>query len=130
MRSKLPDIGRLIGEFIEFLHDHGALNYNRTQIIGHSLGAHLAGYAGKYIRARDALGLDAIVGLDPAGPLFFIDKPDDRLTASDAQYVETLHTTGAPIGFQYPIGSTDFYANWGDRPLGCKNDLFGICSHA
>ena len=34
------------------------------------------------------------LGLDPAGPAFYKDEPQVRLTKNDAAYVDILHTNG------------------------------------
>jgi pimeloyl-ACP methyl ester carboxylesterase len=52
--------------------------------IGHSLGAHACGFAGK------GLTFARITGLDPAGPLFRLAKESDRLARTDAEYVFLL----------------------------------------
>jgi len=50
-------------------------------IIGHSLGAHACGFAGKkYKFAR-------ITGLDPAGPGFKGQSKEKRLDIDDAKYI-------------------------------------------
>uniref|UniRef100_A0A182QR96 Lipase domain-containing protein n=1 Tax=Anopheles farauti TaxID=69004 RepID=A0A182QR96_9DIPT len=59
-------------------------------LIGHSLGAHVAGLTGKHFQTEPKLA--AIVALDPAGPLFAGDRPAERVDANDAQYVEVIHT--------------------------------------
>lgn len=41
---------------------------------------HAAGLVGKFVRRGK---VQAIFGLDPAGPLFSIDRPNDRIAASD-----------------------------------------------
>lgn len=64
--------------------------------------------AGKNVRAGK---LPKIIGLDPAFPLFSIDKPHERLNSSDAIYVETIQTS--KLGFFDPIGKVSFYPNGG-----------------
>lgn len=77
-------------------------------VLGHSLGAHCAGHAGKQvIRGRIAV----IVGLDPAGPLFSIDS-NDRLDHTDADHVEMMATDTEFLGFELPLGHSNFYVNW------------------
>lgn len=39
-----------------------------------------------------------ITGLDAAKPLFDVNKPHQRLDASDAKYVELIHTNGGLLG--------------------------------
>lgn len=67
------------------------------------------GAAGK----RTAQNIAAVVGLDPAGPLFSLDDPANRLHATDAQYVESIVTDGGRLGFEHPVADATFYPNWG-----------------
>ncbi len=55
------EIARLVNSMIR----RRAVSPESFHIIGHSLGAHIAGYAGERIP-----NLGRITGLDPAGPLF------------------------------------------------------------
>lgn len=124
-RYELPNLSIHIARFIVFLGMHGNLNLKTTQLVGHSLGAHMAGLIGKRLHSK----LAAIVGLDPAKPLFDLALPDERLSYDDAKYVEVIHTGIDLWGFSDPIGRTDFYPNWGSRQFGCGINLAGICSH-
>ncbi|EDW45180.1 GM10147 [Drosophila sechellia] len=96
-------------------------------VIGHSLGAHVAGYAGKQVGQKR---VHTIVGLDPALPLFSYDKPDKRLSSKDAFYVKSIQTNGGVKGFVKPIGKATFYVSGGRKQPGCGVDLAGTCSHA
>lgn len=105
--------------------------------VGHSLGAHLMGFAGKCSQS-----FDRITGLDPAGPNFETELTPSRLTASDAKFVDVIHTDGyskpwtlqsitAPTnhyGTLIPMGTVDFYPNWGHSQPGCEMFSF-IGSH-
>jgi len=45
-------------------------------LAGHSLGAHICGYAAKWLKTRTDGKLPRISALDPAGPMFqFLDDP-------------------------------------------------------
>ena len=45
-------------------------------LAGHSLGAHICGYAAKWLKTRTTGKLPRISALDPAGPMFqFLDDP-------------------------------------------------------
>jgi len=68
------------------------LNPKHVHLIGHSLGAHTAGYAGERIE-----GLGRITGLDPAEPYFQGMPSHSRLDPSDAQLVDVIHTDGSSI---------------------------------
>ena len=58
--------------------------------IGHSLGAHICGFAGQRLKI---LKLGHISGLDPAGPGFTLNKADTRLDKTDATLVVIMHTS-------------------------------------
>ena len=125
-RNKVPVVGAITAEFIDFLHNEFHLSYDSLVVIGHSLGAHVAGFCGKSVQYGQ---LSYIVGLDPAGPLFDYNKPDSRLSENDAKYVQTIQTNGNGQGTLEPIGSATFYSNWGRLQPGCGKDLAGKCSH-
>lgn len=71
-----------------------------------------------------------IVGLDPALPLFHSSEADARLTSTDAEYVETVHTSAGKLGFAVPIGHASFYPNGGIKQPGCGWDPVGSCAHS
>ncbi|KAM7350229.1 phospholipase A1-like [Cochliomyia hominivorax] len=125
----IPAVGHDIAQFIEFLNEKFNITFDSIVLIGHSLGAHVAGFCGKSVKRGK---LKYIVGLDPASTLQRYDKPAERLNNFDADYVLTLQTDARSLdnakgrGFLEPIGSTSFYANWGRRQPGCNRYL---CSH-
>jgi len=98
--------------------------------IAHSLGAHLLGLAGRYSRS-----FDRITGLDPAGPSFEKVNQENRLCGTDAKIVDVIHTDGydtifdpedwfAPVnhyGTLIPLGTIDFYPNFGYRQPGISH---------
>jgi pimeloyl-ACP methyl ester carboxylesterase len=109
------------------------INPSKTQLIGHSLGAHVMGNAGeKYKELTRISGseksINMIVGLDPAGPLFesdfnpatlsndssnTLDETANRLDATDADRVVALHTSET-LGFDRNLGDLDLFVNWSD----------------
>jgi hypothetical protein len=42
--------------------------------------------------------------MNPAGPLFDVNNPAERLDATDAEYVEVIHTEMNTFGIGSPIG--------------------------
>ena len=47
-RNRVPDVATQVASFIDYLNLNGFLvNFNRINIAGHSLGAHIAGLTGK-----------------------------------------------------------------------------------
>lgn len=90
--------------------------------------AHVCGHIGKNVRNGRVA---AIIGLDPAGPLFSVSNPTNRLDAGDAVYVEAIHTNGptlliAGAGIGAPIAHADFFPNGGRSQPGC---ILNACSH-
>lgn len=126
-RLKVPKVGRQVAKFLDELHQFGGMSFNKLTVIGHSLGTHVVGFAGKSVELGK---IHTIYGLDPTDVLFDSKKPHQRLNSTDAEYVETIHTNGQWLGFLHPIGQTSFYPNWGKSQPGCEKDLSGYCSHA
>ncbi|XP_037931810.1 phospholipase A1-like, partial [Teleopsis dalmanni] len=123
----VPALSQILADFLEFLHKKFRLDYNKTVLIGHSVGAHIAGLCGKLIKSDK---LAAIVGLDPANLFFENQPPTKRLAATDARYVLTVHTGTDTYGFLNPIGKASFYPNWGSKQPGCGVEAMGFCSHS
>ena len=104
-------------------------------LIGHSLGAHISGYAGQLVP-----GLGRITGLDPAGPYFENTDPVVRLDPTDAQFVEAIHTDGTStiqlgLGLLQVVGHVDYYPNGGYNQPNCPatsskllNTLFSLAA--
>ncbi|XP_076465420.1 pancreatic lipase-related protein 2-like [Babylonia areolata] len=97
---------------------------DRWHLIGHSLGAQVAGFAGA--KFGPDLGfvsqkIGRITGLDPAAPLFEIHSAAHKLDPSDAIFVDVIHTDAKWGGFgvQERTGHVDFYPNGGTRMPGC-----------
>ena len=119
-------VGAQIGLLVEALRETYGIRPRNVHIIGHSLGAQTAGYAGKTISK-----LGRISALDPAGPAYYNNDPRVRISRNDANYVDVLHTNGdtslsGGFGLMDPVGTADFYVNGGMDQPGCDNNL---CSH-
>lgn len=127
-KEKTSKAGKIVAEFLEWLRKNGGLSYDRLTLVGHSLGAHVVGFAGKNVQ-KAGHNVREVVGLDPAMPLFSYDKPDKRLNSGDAYYVETIQTNGGELGFYQPIGKAAFYPNGGRSQPGCGIDVSGGCAH-
>ncbi|XP_035211609.1 pancreatic triacylglycerol lipase-like isoform X3 [Stegodyphus dumicola] len=119
-------VGAVLAEFIEILRDVYAIPLSSMHLIGHSLGAHVAGYAGERLNKR----LGRITGLDPAEPYFQYTMEEVRLDPTDAQFVDVIHTDGGSIitgglGMIQDCGHVDFYPNGGKRQPGCNQNVVG-----
>ncbi|CAH2075368.1 unnamed protein product, partial [Iphiclides podalirius] len=111
----------------------GLPNLDNFHFIGHSLGAHLAGYCGHGLQKKFNLKLGRITGLDPAAPYFSNTVTLVRLDRSDAKYVDIIHSNAMPLyfsgfGISEAIGHVDFFPNGGSTQPGCKSD--GARGHA
>lgn len=84
----VPLVGQAVAEFIMALHNVTGQPYDRVGLVGHSLGAHVAGFAGKSVLIASAVGFQSIVGLDPAGPGYTGNQQVHRLSSKDALYVK------------------------------------------
>ncbi|GBN03287.1 Endothelial lipase [Araneus ventricosus] len=94
-------VGVNIGKMINFLVKKG-VNPSDIHIIGHSLGAHVAGVAGKQVS-----NLGRVTGLDPAGPLFSKLVKYNRLTDTSAELVDVIHTSNYLTGRSKDIFKMD-----------------------
>uniref|UniRef100_A0A182J845 Uncharacterized protein n=1 Tax=Anopheles atroparvus TaxID=41427 RepID=A0A182J845_ANOAO len=124
-RQLVYAVGAAASNMLDYLSRYAGLNKRDVVVVGHSLGAHVAGNVGKW--QSGALG--TIIGLDPALP-FFAGNAPDRIRDTDADYVEIIHTNGGALGFLEPIGDADFYPNFGRIQPGCGPDVGGGCAHA
>ncbi|XP_045200341.1 inactive pancreatic lipase-related protein 1-like [Mercenaria mercenaria] len=113
-------VGAETALLLKYLHDDHGLNYADVHVIGHSLGAQTAGHVGHAIPH-----LGRITGLDPADPGFTGRPLDKRLDASDADFVDVIHTDASKFnllsgyGTRDAVGDVDFYPNGGDHQPGC-----------
>ncbi|XP_071050537.1 phospholipase A1 member A-like isoform X2 [Onthophagus taurus] len=118
--KSVKNVGNHVGDFITELAEKYSLPFEQFHLIGHSLGAHISGFAGKRILALRGAKIGRITALDPAGPLFIGNCPDDRLCSGDANFVDVIHTDGGHLGYEKPIGHADFFPCGGKRPQnGC-----------
>ncbi|XP_058819078.1 inactive pancreatic lipase-related protein 1-like [Topomyia yanbarensis] len=122
VRPQVPNIGRTIAKMIDLLVQVTGMSLVSVSLIGHCLGAHIAGAAGRAVHGQ----IGTIIGLDPAGPDFVKGGPD-TLTPQDAEYVEVIHTSAA-YGFWGLIGTADFFVNGGGYQPSCGT-VPHICPH-
>lgn len=103
---RAKDVGIFVAKMVDYMNEHGLIDFGNLLITGHSLGGHAAGISGKFV-ARGKV--KTIIGLDPAGPLYTDGNDAERIAPGDADYVEIIHTNGWNLGFGNPIGQSDFY---------------------
>ncbi|XP_044537553.1 endothelial lipase [Gracilinanus agilis] len=124
------EVGSIIAKMLNWLQEKEHFSLENVHLIGYSLGAHVAGYAGNFVQGT----IGRITGLDPAGPMFEGTDINKRLSPDDAHFVDVLHTYtrsfGLSIGIQMPVGHIDIYPNGGDYQPGCGlNDVLGSLAY-
>ncbi|XP_026728556.1 pancreatic triacylglycerol lipase-like [Trichoplusia ni] len=119
-------IGIEVAKVLATLYENG-LAPEDIHLIGHSLGAHIAGFAGKKFHDLTGKLVGQIAGLDPAGPCFSELENDRRLSKDHAEFVFVMHTDSGVYGLDEQIGHADFYPNGGYQQPNC---VFQTCSHS
>ncbi|XP_014305841.2 pancreatic lipase-related protein 2-like, partial [Myotis lucifugus] len=118
-------VGAETAFLIQGLSTKMGYSLENVHIIGHSLGAHAAGEAGR--RLGGCVG--RITGLDPAEPGFQGMPEEVRLDPSDAMFVDVIHTDISPtvpylgFGMSQKVGHLDFYPNGGKQMPGCHKNI-------
>ncbi|XP_004579849.2 pancreatic triacylglycerol lipase-like isoform X1 [Ochotona princeps] len=118
-------VGAEVAYLVDFLQSSLEYSPSKVHVIGHSLGSHAAGEAGR--RTKGVIG--RITGLDPAEPYFQNTPELVRLDPSDAQFVDVIHTDGAPmvpnlgLGMIQNVGHLDFFPNGGKEMPGCQKNI-------
>ncbi|EDV33290.2 uncharacterized protein Dana_GF23710 [Drosophila ananassae] len=118
----IETFGAQLAQFVRSLHREFDADFDSIYLIGHSLGAQIAGSAGKRLKPDQ---VNTIFALDPAGPKFRHRTAEFRIDPTDAKYVESMHTS-ANFGFRRPTGSATFYPNYGAYQRSC---YYLGCSH-
>lgn len=113
---KSRKIGAYLGQVLISLILAEKIRIEDIHLVGHSLGAHIAGIAAKTIQKQLGKKVGRITGLDPAGPLFekpLLVKKKKRLVKEDADFVDVIHTCAGMLGFKRALGHADFFPNGG-----------------
>ena len=98
-------------EVAQWIGDHrSCVNISRTHIIGHSFGAHAAGFTGVMLKARYGETLSRITGLDVAK------FPGPGLKHGDAQWIDVFESDYSPAAEHSPVGDENY------RIRGCKGE--------
>ncbi|OQV24597.1 Pancreatic triacylglycerol lipase [Hypsibius exemplaris] len=128
--ANLRLVGAYVAKFIHHLVTIQGVNPADIHIIGHSLGAHGAGYSGSVAQSSYNITVGRITGLDPAGPYYTNLPVSVRLDPSDAAVVDTIVTDGHPhsilqlaLGSPQPMGHINFYPNGGLEQPGCERGI-------
>ncbi|ODM96873.1 Lipase member H [Orchesella cincta] len=129
-------VAQRTADFLNFLKTEKGIDYSQVHIIGHSLGAHIAGATGYWVTSKYSSIIGRATGLDPAGPLFSgQNNVDKRLHKGDATFVDIYHTNRGTLGDSaHQTGDINVYVNGGASQPGCEeadsSGFAGYCSHS
>jgi len=135
-------LAEIAADLLEHLSSRPSLH-----CIGHSLGAHVCGFMSNKLLEKGGKRMERITGLDPAGidwttrlvgvmkvePMAVLPHVDKRLDASDADFVDVIHTDANFAGMMEPSGDVDFYIGRTEESLGSSQKDCGCkdnCDHA
>jgi pimeloyl-ACP methyl ester carboxylesterase len=125
------EVGNYLASYIKALVACGVPLKN-IKLFGHSLGAHICGFAGKHLNdLPDYDKLPLIIAFDPAGPLFRYLPCKQRLCETDAICLKILHVTST-FGIEYSEGQLNLWLYGGHIQPGCGpygTDLDTACAH-
>ncbi|KAJ6639790.1 Pancreatic triacylglycerol lipase, partial [Pseudolycoriella hygida] len=106
----VPRLARDIFEKIVHIRKNGA--NGPIAIIGHGVGAHVAGQTGKLLKKETGYTLDKIIGLDPA-VYYFKEHSNSSLQNEDSKNTVRIHTKA--YGYGNLSGPNDVKVNGGER---------------
>jgi len=128
--NNAPIVSECLAQMINNLISAGISRREDIHLIGFRLGAQVAGMVANYVSQP----LARITGLDPAGPGFMMQTSlQQKLDASDADFVDIIHTDPFFFSMLPPMGHADFYPNLDQlNQRGCSyisNWRFYNCNH-
>ncbi|XP_004535454.1 vitellogenin-1-like [Ceratitis capitata] len=126
-------LGIDVGRYIQTLYSWSLLNTTRIgeilaialvdltktlpvenfHLMGHSLGAQIVGEAARQYNRLTGEKIPRVTGFDPAGSCINYDQRLITITASDASYVDIIHTNPSLVGQAIPTGDVDFFVGSG-----------------
>ncbi|CAH2097361.1 unnamed protein product [Euphydryas editha] len=123
-------VGKHVAEILVELTKAG-LDPAKTELIGFSLGGQTVSYIARNYQNMAGKNISRITALEPAGPCFRTLSSQERLDASNADFVQVIHTNIDGYGMATRMGHVDFYVNGGEFQPADLN-LFpctSTCSH-
>nr|NP_001298535.1 lipase member I-like precursor [Papilio polytes]BAM20555.1 vitellogenin [Papilio polytes] len=135
--SNTQEVGFRFAAALLNLRD-GGLEFTKVHLVGHSLGAQIAGITGNTLRDQGYI-LQRATCLDPARPLYSgLISFKNGVGPECAKQVDVVHTDPGGYGLAERVGTADFWPNYeGGKTVqpGCSTGEFallsqdGLCSH-
>ncbi|XP_077287750.1 pancreatic triacylglycerol lipase-like [Arctopsyche grandis] len=117
--------GEALGKVLAEMYTIGVRNFH---LIGLSIGAQVAAFTGKAFFKLTGIKINQITGLDPSGPCYQNETPDQTLTKADANFVDVIHTDMGGFAVSGSLGHVDFFPNGGKISMpGCF--YINLCNH-
>lgn len=113
-------VGGLIARFLLRLQQECGMPINQVNMLAHSLGCHVAGFAGKALKASGH-ELGSITHLDPVGICFgnLFGSPQYRLNKDDALDTRAVHLAVNLFDNPMDAAKANFLVNGGRDQIGC-----------
>ncbi|KAH8258705.1 hypothetical protein KR038_004328, partial [Drosophila bunnanda] len=116
------EIVESVASLVSILNVNFDVPLERILLVGFAEGAHLAGGVAAKVHRDLGRQVPHLTALDPASG----DSLEHGLSASDAEFVEVVHTSAGKVGTWDRLGHVDYFPNGGETQPGCSNDS---CSH-
>ena len=104
--NKTVSAGKQLAQYLEANN----IDPSNVTLIGHSLGAHVAGFASQFCKSFFGKGVSEIIALDPAGVRIATILEKFGLNKECAERVEVIHTNYT-LGTKENLGHLDIHVN-------------------
>ncbi|VVC93466.1 unnamed protein product [Leptidea sinapis] len=123
-------VGKRVAEILAKLA-HAGLSPDKMELLGFSLGGQTVSYIATNYQKITGRNISIITALEPAGPCFRTLNRSERLDASNADFIQVLHTNIDGYGMANKMGHVDFYINGGEYQPSDLNfyPCTSTCSH-
>ncbi|KAG5343493.1 PA1 Phospholipase, partial [Acromyrmex charruanus] len=126
------EVGDYLASYVKSVINVCNVPLKKITLIGHSLGAHISGFAAKNLQKSNYGKIPLLIGTDPAGPSFLFNDCKDRFCKTDANRVVALHSSF--LGIQKSIAHLNLWFNNGISQPALKIFVLGSffqlnCSH-
>ncbi|KAF5276863.1 hypothetical protein FQA39_LY06414 [Lamprigera yunnana] len=114
----VKELANILSNFLCKLNRELEIELKDIHVLGHTLGGQIAGLLGEKTNLKCNQKIGRITGLDPAGPLFKFTPENERLSKTDALFVDVIHTDSL-LGILQNCGQVDFHPNCVYEQPGC-----------